>query len=114
MEPRPAFQHAELLSCHIIGHPPASDEECGDIVINVGISPATISYQSQSFFEGTNSKAQLYSALPISAERKIIRLLEVIDPGGFVRNHEIRGRLKVVSLDDGPSFAALSHTWGQW
>ena len=48
--------------------------------------------------------------IPLDTKRKQIRLLELL-PGR--RNDDIRGNLRVVSLNKLPSYEALSYTWGE-
>lgn len=50
-----------------------------------------------------------YRYAPLDSERKQIRLLSLL-PGSF--RSELKGRLRTVSLDEEPSYEALSYTWG--
>jgi hypothetical protein len=48
---------------------------------------------------------------PLDNARKQIRLLEIL-PTDSLQDERVRCRLSVCSLDDEPSFAALSYVWG--
>ena len=57
----------------------------------------------------TDSRTRRKPYLPLNTERKQIRLLELL-PGLW--RETIRSTLRTVSLDTGPSYEALSYTWG--
>jgi hypothetical protein len=50
--------------------------------------------------------------LPSDSKSRLIRVFD-LDPPQSTTDETIRGTLRVVSLDDDPSYDALSYAWGK-
>jgi hypothetical protein len=63
----------------------------------------------------TTSTRQLYDSLPVLAQSRCIRLLDldaVVNPDGASPGSALKGTLRVVNLDAARPFVALSYVWG--
>jgi hypothetical protein len=56
--------------------------------------------------------AQFYASLPIPPESRCIRLLDLDPADDASSNSSLSGHVRVVDLNDNPSFTALSYVWG--
>ncbi|KAM0818362.1 putative Heterokaryon incompatibility domain-containing protein [Seiridium cardinale] len=54
----------------------------------------------------------LYESLPLGKSTKSIRVFDLEPPKANSPDDAIRGELRVVRLDDGPKYVALSYVWG--
>jgi hypothetical protein len=62
---------------------------------------------SSTDFPEKSSLSSIYSRL--NKERNEIRVLELLPAG---KSQDIHCNLKIISLDDKPTYTALSYTWG--
>lgn len=90
-----------------------------DTVIELGEDVAKILQEQESISLSTTAK-QLYDSLPVEAETRCIRLLDLDAPKSREKRSKempsslsLTGNLRVVSLDASPVFVSLSYVWGE-
>jgi Heterokaryon incompatibility protein (HET) len=108
---RDPFQQQQSSSQHLAS---------GDAIIPLkSLSSYSLQQEQQQQPIGSVPIEQLYASLPLSSDSRSIRLLDLDAPPRTANNtadtlySQLSGHLRVVRLEDSPSFVSLSYVWGE-